>query len=335
MSPEGKRILSGMQPTGRLHLGNLVGALENWVDLQNSGYENFHMVADWHSLTIDYHSSGQLKDATLQVVTDWLAAGIDPEKSVIFIQSQIKEHAELNLLLSMLITVPRLERNPTLKERVRDADIDENLSFGHLGYPVLQAADILIYRANLVPVGEDQLPHIEITREIARKFNSTYGEVFPVPEGKLTKFARLPGLDNKKMSKTMGNSILMSDDAETLTKKVKGMITDPEKIYKDSPGHPDICPVFAYHNKFNESEVPEIRLNCESGALGCVECKQNLTGKLNDYLDPIREKRAKLESKPDSIYEIIHEGNLKAKKEVAETMSLVYEAMKFGKPSIS
>ncbi|MCH8271622.1 MAG: tryptophan--tRNA ligase [Candidatus Marinimicrobia bacterium] len=335
MSPEGKRILSGMQPTGRLHLGNLVGALENWVDLQNSGYENFHMVADWHSLTIDYHSSGQLKDATFQVVTDWLAAGIDPEKSVIFIQSQIKEHAELNLLLSMLITVPRLERNPTLKERVRDADIDENLSFGHLGYPVLQAADILIYRANLVPVGEDQLPHIEITREIARKFNSTYGEVFPVPEGKLTKFGRLPGLDNKKMSKTMGNTILMSDDAETLTKKVKGMITDPEKIYKDSPGHPDICPVFAYHNKFNESEVPEIRLNCESGALGCVECKQNLSNKLNDYLDPIREKRAKLESKPDSIYEIIHEGNLKAKKEVAETMSLVYEAMKFGKPSIS
>ncbi len=324
-----------MQPTGRLHLGNLVGALENWVELQNSGYENFHMVADWHSLTIDYKSSDNLNDASFQVVTDWLAAGIDPEKSVIFTQSQIKEHAELNLLFSMLITVPRLQRNPTLKDRVRDADIDESLSYGHLGYPVLQAADILIYRANLVPVGEDQLPHIEITREIARKFNSTYAEVFPVPEGKLTKFGRLPGLDNKKMSKTLGNTLLMSDDAETLAKKIQGMITDPEKIYRNSLGHPDICPVFAYHNKFNESEVPEIRSGCESGALGCSDCKQNLTSKLNDYLDPIREKRAELESKPDSVREIINEGNVKAKKEVSETMSLVYEAMKFGKPSIS
>jgi len=331
MSPDGKRILSGMQPTGKLHLGNLVGALE----LQNSGYNNFHMVADWHSLTIDYNSSSDLNDITTQVVLDWLSAGIDPEKSVIFVQSHIKEHAELNLLLSMLITVPRLERNPTLKERAREAKIEDNLSFGHLGYPVLQAADILIYRANLVPVGEDQLPHIEITRELARKFNSVYGKVFPVPEGKLTEFSRLPGLDNKKMSKSVGNTILMSDDSDTLTKKVKTMITDPEKIYKNSKGHPDICPVFAYHNKFNKEEVPEIRSGCEAGTLGCVDCKINLANKLNNYIDPMRERRAEYESKPKAILEIIHEGDLKAKKEASETMSAVYEAMKFGHTLIS
>lgn len=332
MPAEGKRILSGMQPTGRLHLGNLVGALENWVELQNSGYENFHMVADWHSLTIDYKSSKQLNEASLEVVTDWLSAGIDPEKSVIFLQSNIKEHAELNLLLSMLVTVPRLERNPTLKERVRDADLDDNLSFGHLGYPVLQAADILIYRADLVPVGEDQLPHIEITREIARKFNATYKTIFPVPEGKVTKFSRLPGLDNKKMSKSIGNTILMSDSAGTLKDKVKGMITDPEKIYKDSPGHPDVCPVFAYHNKFNEKEVPQIRKDCEAGSLGCVDCKLNLTNHLNDYLDPIRERRVQYETKPEAVREIISAGDTKARSEALSTMSLVYEAMEFGKP---
>ncbi|MCH8927889.1 MAG: tryptophan--tRNA ligase [Candidatus Marinimicrobia bacterium] len=335
MSPDGKRILSGMQPTGKLHLGNLVGALENWVELQNSGYNNFHMVADWHSLTTDYNSSGDLNEITTQVVLDWLSAGIDPEKSVIFVQSHIKEHAELNLLLSMLITVPRLERNPTLKERVRDTNSDDNLSFGHLGYPVLQAADILIYRANLVPVGEDQLPHIEITRELARKFNSTYGNVFPVPEGKLTEFSRLPGLDNKKMSKSVGNTILMSDDSAALTKKVMSMITDPEKIYKDSKGHPDICPVFAYHNIFNKDDVAQIRPDCEAGTLGCVDCKTNLAKKLNSYLDPLRERRAEYESKPDAIRDIIHEGDLKAKKEASETMSAVYEAMKFGHTSIS
>lgn len=335
MSPDGKRILSGMQPTGKLHLGNLVGALENWVELQNSGYNNFHMVADWHSLTTDYNSSSDLNEISTQVVLDWLSAGIDPEKSVIFIQSHIKEHAELNLLLSMLITVPRLERNPTLKERARDKSGDDNLSFGHLGYPVLQAADILIYKANLVPVGEDQLPHIEITRELARKFNSTYGNVFPVPEGKLTEFSRLPGLDNKKMSKSVGNTILMSDDSDTLTKKVKSMITDPEKIYKDSKGHPDICPVFAYHNIFNKNEVAEIRGGCEAGSLGCVDCKTNLAKKLNSYIDPLRERRAEYESKPDAIRDIIHEGDLKAKKEASETMSEVYEAMKFGHTPIS
>ena len=335
MSPEGMRVLSGMQPTGKLHLGNLVGALEYWVELQYSGYNNFHLVADWHSLTIDYNSSGNLNDLSSQVVLDWLSAGIDPEKSVIFVQSHIKEHAELSLLFSMLITVPRLERNPTLKERVRDTNIGDNLSFGHLGYPVLQAADILVYRANLVPVGEDQLPHIEITRELARKFNSTYGNVFPVPEGKLTEFSRLPGLDNKKMSKSFGNTILVSDDSDTLTKKVKSMVTDPEKIYKDSKGHPDICPVFAYHNKFNRDEVPQIRSDCETGALGCVDCKTNLANKLNRYIDPLRERRAEYESKPDAIQEIIHEGDIKARKEASETMSAVYEAMKFGHTSIS
>ncbi|HLF19994.1 MAG TPA: tryptophan--tRNA ligase, partial [Bacteroidota bacterium] len=272
MSQRKQVILSGMRPTGKLHLGHLVGALENWVALQKE-YQNYHLIADYHALTTNLDTK-EIQQNSIDMLVDWLAAGIDPTLSPMFRQSQVKEHTELHLILSMLVTTARLERNPTLKEQVRDLAL-ENVSYGHLGYPVLQASDILLYKGNVVPVGEDQLPHIEITREIARRFNAQYKPVFPEPEGKITKFARLPGLDGKRMSKSVGNTVLLADAPETVKKKMKTAVTDPQKVRKGDPGRPDICLVFAYHNKFNPVEVPEVRNGCESGSLGCVDCKLN------------------------------------------------------------
>jgi tryptophanyl-tRNA synthetase len=323
-----KRILSGMRPTGKLHLGNYVGALENWVNLQGE-YENFHLVADWHLLTTNLNTS-QVKTDTLDMVLDWLSAGIDAEQSPIFVQSQIKEHAELFLIFSMLVTVPRLERNPTVKEQAKDLGVASNMIFGHLGYPVLQAADILLYQANLVPVGEDQMPHIELTREIARKFNNSYDEVFNVPTGKLSMFSRLPGLDGKKMSKSLGNTILMSDPPEQIGKKVMRAITDPQKIRMGDPGRPEICNVFVYHSKFNKTEQAEIETECKSGKLGCVACKKNLTVKLAEYFEPFREKRAYFEQHIDDVKDIIAQGTNTAKNVASDTMNKVYKSMKLG-----
>ncbi len=323
-----KRILSGMRPTGKLHLGNYVGALENWVSLQNE-YENFHLVADWHLLTTNLDTS-EIEQNTIEMVIDWLSAGIDPEKSPIFVQSKIKEHAELHLILSMLVTVPRLERNPTVKEQARDLGLENNMSYGHLGYPVLQAADILLYKAHLVPVGEDQLPHIELTREIARKFNATYGEVFVIPSGRVTEFSRLPGLDGRKMSKSLGNSILLSDSPEQILAKVKMAITDPLKIRRGDPGRPEICNVFTYHRKFNPEQAAEIERDCRSGALGCVEDKKNLARKLSEYLAPFREKRSYYEQHLGEIKEIIAHGNAVAQRVASQTMAEVHQAMKIG-----
>ncbi len=327
---EKKRILSGMRPSGKLHLGNLTGALENWVKLQDK-YQSFHFVADWHTLTTDYEHTDKIWPDTVEMIIDWLAAGIDPEKAVIFVQSHIKEHAELHLLFSMLVTVPRLERNPTVKEQIRELHLEDRVSYGHLGYPVLQAADILIYRAHGVPVGEDQVPHIELTREIARRFNQLYGEVFPVPKALLTPFSRLPGLDGTKMSKSKGNTILLSDPPDEIEKKVRLAVTDPAKVRMGDPGHPEICTVFTYHKKFNPDEVPEIERDCRSGVLGCVACKKNLAQKLADYLAPLREKRKELEGRRNYIREVILEGNRKAREEAQATMDLVREKMKIGK----
>jgi len=323
-----KRILSGMRPTGKLHLGNYVGALENWVKLQGE-YENFHLVADWHLLTTNLDTS-KIEIDTIDLVIDWLCAGIDPEKSPIFIQSQIKQHAELFLIFSMLVTVPRLERNPTVKEQAKDLGLDNNMAFGHLGYPVLQAADILIYKAHLVPVGEDQLPHIELTREIARRFNKTYGEVFIIPSGQVTEFSRLPGLDGKKMSKSLGNTILLSDPPDEIQQKVKGAITDPQKIRRGDTGRPEICNVFTYHRKFNPEEIAAIEKDCKSGALGCVACKTNLAQKLAIYLEPFREKRNYYEQHGDEVKNIIAHGNSVAQKVANETMNEVHKVMKLG-----
>jgi tryptophanyl-tRNA synthetase len=327
--PKRPRILSGMRPTGRLHLGNYLGALQNWVQLQDSS-ENFHMVADWHALTTDYEHTDLIRPNTLEMVTDWLAAGIDPEKSPVFIQSRVKEHAELYLLFSMLVTTSRLERNPTVKEQARDLALEDHISFGHLGYPVLQAADILLYKANLVPVGEDQVPHVEVTREIARKFNSLYGEVFPVPEPKLTSFPRVPGLDGRRMSKSLGNTVLLSDSPEEIAAKMKTAYTDPKKIRLGDPGNPDGCVVFAYHRAFNAANAATINADCRSGALGCVADKRNLSAILAERLAPIRERRKELEAHPERVIEALAHGEERARAIAQETMREVREAMRIG-----
>lgn len=315
-----------MRPTGKLHIGHFVGALENWVSLQEY-YQNFHLVADYHVLTTSLDTSMMLKN-TLDMLKDWIAAGIDPAKSPLFRQSQIKEHAELNLIFSMLITKERLERNPALKEQIRDLNITTTV-YGHLGYPVLQAADILLYRADAVPVGEDQSSHIEITREIARKFNSTYAEVFPEPETKLTRFSRLPGLDGKaKMSKSLGNTVYLCDEPEAIWQAVRMAVTDPQKIRRNDPGRPDICTIFTYHNVFNTEEVPQIRRDCESGALGCVDCKKNCAARISVFFAPHREKRATLTD--NMILEILEDGENRARREAADTMERVHRAMKIG-----
>ncbi|MFA5833491.1 MAG: tryptophan--tRNA ligase [Bacteroidota bacterium] len=336
MNTKKKRILSGMRPTGKLHIGHLVGALENWVALQNE-YDNYHLIADYHALTTNLDTN-ELYQNSIDMVIDWLAAGIDPEKSPIFRQSQIKEHAELHLIFSMLITTARLERNPTLKDQIRDLNMD-SVVYGHLGYPVLQSADILLYKGEVVPVGEDQVPHIEITREIARRFNLQWGsakqtadkQVFPEPEPKLTKFARLAGLDgNQKMSKSLGNTILLSDSPDEIQKRMRTAVTDTLKVRKNDPGRPDVCVVFSYHQKFNPTEVPEIRTGCESGALGCVDCKKNCSLKIAETLAPFREKRAYYENNPVEVKFVLHDGEARAKRIANETMQEVRQVMKIG-----
>ncbi len=330
------RILSGMRPTGRLHLGNWVGALQNWVGLQDT-YENFHMVADWHALTTGTDHVDEIQSNTYEMVLDWLAAGIDPELSPMFVQSQVKEHAELHLLLSMLISTARLERNPTLKDQVRDLGMEESsISYGHLGYACLQAADILLYRAGAVPVGEDQVPHIEITRELARRFNFLYGSeddpVFPEPEPLLTQFPRLRGLDGGRMSKSVGNTILLSDTPEEIRAKVKTAFTDPTKIRKTDPGHPDGCVVFEYHRLFDAGGAPAIADLCRAGQLGCVDDKKHLAQIMIDALAPIRERRAEFAKSPDSVWDILHAGAKRARAEAKATMERVRAAMKLVDP---
>ncbi len=323
-----KRILSGMRPTGKLHIGHYVGALENWIKLQDE-YESFHLIADYHVLTTKLET-GDVYHDSIDMLIDWLAAGLDPIKSPMFRQSQIKEHTELNLIFGMLITVNRLERNPTLKDQIRDLNI-ENVIYGHLGYPVLQAADILLYKGSAVPVGEDQVPHVEITREIARRFNNQYGEVFPEPEPLLTKFSRLPGLDgNAKMSKSLNNTILLSDEPETIKAKLKKAVTDPKKIRKGDPGNPDICLVFSYHKKFNSDEIPEIEAGCRSGALGCFDCKMNCSSKISEFLAPIIDKRKYYESRTGEVEDILRDGEQRGREVAVSTMEEVRNKMKLG-----
>jgi tryptophanyl-tRNA synthetase len=323
-----KRILSGMRPTGKLHIGHYVGALENWVKLQDE-YQNFHLIADYHVLTTNLDTK-DIYENTLQMLIDWLASGLDPQKSPMFRQSRIKEHTELNLIFSMLITINRLERNPTVKEQARDLKIDK-IIYGHLGYPVLQAADILLYKGNYVPVGEDQVPHVEISREIARHFNNQYGKVFPEPEPLLTGFARLPGTNGStKMSKSLGNTILLSDEPEVIRKQMKKAVTDPQKIRKGDPGNPDICLVFAYHKKFNPDEVPEIDAGCRSGALGCVDCKMNCSLKISGFFEPVRERRSYYEKNMDEVKDILNDGEKRAGQIAKKTMEEVHQKMKLG-----
>ena len=319
-------ILSGMRPTGKLHIGHLVGALENWVGLQES-YTCYFLVADLHVLTTGFEKSAEIPGNIHEMVCDWLAVGLDPERSTFLIQSRVPEHSELNLILSMITPMPWVERNPTLKEMISDLNLTGKIHFGLMGYPVLQAADILLYRADLVPVGEDQVAHVEMTREIARRFNNLYKKVFPEPKAKLTSTPRLPGTDGKKMSKSLDNCIYISDDEEVVKNKVRQMITDPEKIRLGDPGRPEICSVYSYQEIFNKPGTGEIAAGCRSGKLGCVECKGKLAAAIGHTLEPIRKRRKAYEDDPQKVKKILIEGSEAASKRAAETMALVRQAM--------
>lgn len=316
-----------MQPSGRLHLGNLVGALRNWVSLQEK-YECFYFVADWHALTSNYQAPSVIKEFTEDLLINWLAAGIDPERSVIFIQSKVLEHAELHILLSMITPLGWLERVPTYKEKkeeIKDRDLD---TYGFLGYPVLQAADILIYRAEYVPVGIDQVPHLEITREIARRFNFLYRKIFPEPEPLLTEFPKVPGVDGRKMSKSYGNAIYLSDSPEVVRQKIMTMMTDPARKRRYDPGNPELSPVFQLHKIFSsKEEQEEVAKGCRTAGIGCIECKHVLLKNLFLMLEPIWEKRKYYSEKPELLREIAEEGSRKARLVAQETMRLVRETM--------
>ncbi len=322
-----RRVLTGDRPTGPLHLGQYVGSLANRVRLQDE-YDCFFIVADYQVLTDHLKETEQTEDFIKQVLLDWLSVGLDPEKSTFFIQSKIPEITELTMYFSMLVTLARLQRNPTVKEEFKASRL-RSMSYGFLGYPISQAADILIVRPNLVPVGDDNLPHVEQTREIARTFNATFKEVFPVPEPLVGEVPRLPGLDGQKMSKSMGNAIYLCDTSEEVRRKIGMAITDPARIRASDKGHPDICTVYKYHLAFNKVEALNIEQRCKQGSIGCVACKGNVAEKVNSFLEPIRAKRAFFEARPTMVKEAVQEGNRRTLQEARETMGLVREAMHF------
>jgi len=322
------RILSGMRPTGPLHLGNLHGALLNWVDMQES-YDCFFFIADWHALTSDYENPGAIGGFINEMMMDWLSVGLNPEKSTLFVQSHVKAHAELFLLLSMITPVPWLERNPTYKDQIVQLSNKDLSTFGFLGYPVLQAADIIMYKADGVPVGMDQVPHVEITREIARRFNFLYGNVFPEPEAVLTHTPKILGIDRRKMSKSYQNAIYLSDAPDVIASKVAGMITDPQRARKSDPGNPDVCNVFEFHKVYSDREtVDRINAECRNARIGCVECKQIMAQNLIKALEPVRRKRAHYQARPDLVADIIASGCKKATAVSDRTMAEVRAAMK-------
>ena len=317
-----------MRPTGKLHLGHLVGALHKWVDLQ-ADYDCMYFVADWHALTSEYVDTGQVTEFGYDNVADWIAAGVDPDRSTIFVQSLVPEHAELYLLLSMVIPIPWLERVPTYKEQIEQLSDRDLSTLGFLGYPLLQGADVIIYRAQHVPVGEDQVPHLELTREVVRRFQGFYGELFPEPQPLLTHFPRLPGLDNRKMSKSYGNTICISDDAKTVQKKVMQMYTDPKRVRADIPGTVEGNPVFIYHDAFNPdvAEVDDLKTRYRAGAVGDVEVKTKLARAINTALHPMRERRAAVREKSGLLREIVMDGSSRARAIARETMRDVREAV--------
>jgi len=322
------RVLSGVRPTGGLHLGNLLGALEQWKDLQAKGNECFFMVADWHALTTQYESTTHIREQVRNVALDILAAGIDPKLSTVFIQSDVKEHAELALLLSMITPLAWLERNPTYKDQIQELKGTELHTHGFLGYPVLQAADIMLYKATGVPVGEDQLPHLEVTREIIRRFNHLYHKnVFPEPKALLSSVTKLPGLDGRKMSKSYDNCIYLSDNEKTLREKVMQMVTDPARKRRTDKGHPEVCPVFSYQKIFSPQEVPVIEKECREAVLGCVDDKKNLADRIVEKLKPIMEKRAEFSKDKRIVEDILREGAEKARRIAQATLEEAREAV--------
>ena len=322
------RILSGMRPTGPLHLGNYMGALDNWTRLQDA-YECFFSIVDWHSLTTDYADPSSIRENVIEVATDWLAAGIDPERSTVFIQSLVPQHAELHLLLSMIVPVPWLERVPTYKEQQQNLSGKDLSTYGFLGYPLLQTADIIIYKADAVPVGEDQAPHIEIAREIVRRFNNLYGDVFPEPQTLLTESKRIPGTDGRKMSKSYGNAIYLKDDPETVRQKLRPMVTDPARKRRTDPGDPDICPVFDLHQAFSPAETREwAAAGCRSAGIGCLDCKAKLAEHMLERLAGVHARRPEFAKRPDTVWDVLVEGSRKAREVAEATMEDVRGAMK-------
>jgi tryptophanyl-tRNA synthetase len=332
-SKQRPRILSGMRPTGRLHLGNLVGALQNWVKLQDQ-YESFHFVADWHMLTTDYADPSEVHENTLQMVTDWLASGLDPKKATFFVQSRLPEHAELHLLFSMITPLGWLERVPTYKEQLENITDRDIHTYGFLGYPLLQAADILMYRADAattlaVPVGEDQVPHVELTREVARRFNGIYAEVFPEPQALLTPSPRLPGTDGRKMSKSYNNAIFLTDAPDVISKKLATMITDPARKRRTDPGNPGICPVFDLHKIFSSKQtIDRVNRECRTAGIGCLDCKKLLAGHVNEALAPIQERRKPYEQDPRRVWDVLEDGTARARRVAQQTMAEVRAAVK-------
>ncbi len=316
-------IVSGARPTGRLHLGHLHGALKNWVRLQES-YRCFFFVADWHALTTDYASPEGIQQSALEMAMDWLSVGLDPKRCVIFRQSTIKEHAELHLLLSMITPVPWLERTPTYKDQIRELVGKDLSTYGFLGYPVLQAADIVMYKANKVPVGVDQAPHVELTREIVRRFNQIYRPIFPEPEVLLTETQKLPGLDGRKMSKSYNNAVFLSDSPKEIDQKLSRMMTDPARVRRQDPGEPEKCPAFQLHKIYcTPQEIDEVSVGCRTAGIGCLECKKVMIKHVIDDLAPFREKRAGYEKRPSDVEEVLATGNRAAREKAAETMEEV------------
>jgi tryptophanyl-tRNA synthetase len=316
-----------MRPSGKLHLGHYLGVLVNWRKLQEEN-DCFFFVADWHALTTEYERTNVIGESIDDMVIDWLASGIDPSKATLFIQSQVPQHAELHLLLSMITPLPWLERNPTYKEQLREQTTRDLHTYGFLGYPVLQAADILMYDAELVPVGIDQVPHLELSREIARRFNFLYKEVFTIPQAYLTETPKIMGTDNRKMSKTYGNAILLSDTAEEVWAKVKPMVTDPARVRRTDPGNPEICNVFAYHKIFSDQEtIEKVNVGCRTAGIGCIECKKWMYDHMEKVLAPIRERRKEIAESGVPVREILAEGTRRAREIAEKKMKEVREAV--------
>jgi tryptophanyl-tRNA synthetase len=325
---EKKVVLSGMRSTGKIHLGNYFGALKNWVELQDT-YRCFYMAADWHALTSDYADTSQVAENTIEMVSDWIAAGLDPERSVIFIQSLVPEHAELHLLLSMITPLGWLERVPTYKEQIAQIENRDLATYGFLGYPVLQTVDIAIYRAHFVPVGEDQASHLEFARELVRRFHHFYGEVFPEPRILLTPTPRVPGIDGRKMSKSYDNAINLSDPPEVIRKKCMQMFTDPQRVRRTDPGRPEVCNLYDFHRLLSPPELQErVARECRAAAIGCVDDKKIIAQVIIDYLEPMRRRREELARDRHLVLDILEDGTRRARERAQETIELVRSAIK-------
>ena len=334
MNQPSQYVLSGLRPTGRVHLGNYFGAVKNWVDLQDQ-YPCYTFIADWHALTSDYADPSRVRQATFEATADMLAAGIDPERSVLFLQSEVKEHAELHLLLSMVTPLPWLERVPTFKDQQQQLEDKDLNTYGFLGYPLLQTADIIIYRASFVPVGEDQASHLELSREIVRRFNNFYGEVFPEPQPLFTPTPKVPGLDGRKMSKSYGNTIPLTASADEIRSLVSTMFTDPNRVRRTDPGNPDICNLFHFHKLFSdEATIARVDHECRTAQIGCVQDKKLLSEIIIERLAPIRARREEIDRDPSIVWDTLRAGSDKARERAAETLDLVRKAMKIHYPEL-